>query len=70
MLEGRLSRYYDVSRCQRLFSIPHQGPQNMNMLSLAPDIQEVIFFLPPVTEGRPAVTKRHLRQGMGVRILS
>jgi hypothetical protein len=34
----------------------------MNLLYLAPDIQEEIFFLPPVTEGRPTVTKRHLRQ--------
>jgi hypothetical protein len=28
----------------------------------APDIQEEFFFLPPVTEGRPVVTERHLRQ--------
>jgi hypothetical protein len=34
----------------------------MNLLSLAPDIQEEIFFLPPVTEGRPAVSERHLQQ--------
>ena len=34
----------------------------MNLLSLAPDIQEEILFLPPVTEGRPAVSERHLRQ--------
>jgi hypothetical protein len=34
----------------------------MNLLSLAPDIQEEILFLPPVTEGRPAVTERHFRQ--------
>jgi hypothetical protein len=34
----------------------------MNLLGLATDIQEEIFFLPTVTEGRPAVTERHLRQ--------
>jgi hypothetical protein len=34
----------------------------MNLLGLAPDIPEEIFFLPPMTEGRPAVTERHLRQ--------
>jgi hypothetical protein len=34
----------------------------MNLLGLAPDIQEEIFFLPPVTEGRPIITERHLRQ--------
>jgi hypothetical protein len=34
----------------------------MNLLGLAPDIQEEIFFLPAVNEGRPAVSERHLRQ--------
>jgi hypothetical protein len=34
----------------------------MNLLSLAPDIQKAIFFLPPVTAGQPAITERHLRQ--------
>jgi hypothetical protein len=33
----------------------------INLLYLAPDIQEEIFFLPPVTEGRPSITERHLR---------
>src|SRR5688572_8391017 len=41
---------------------PARVTQIMNLLVLAPDIQEEIFFLPPVTEGRPAVTERHLRQ--------
>ena len=36
--------------------------QIMNLLGLAPDLQEEIFFLPPVTEGQPVVTERHLRQ--------
>ena len=31
----------------------------MNLLALAPDIQEEIFFLP--AEGQPAVTEGHLR---------
>jgi hypothetical protein len=34
----------------------------MNLLGLAPDIQEEIFFLPPVTAGRPAISERHLRE--------
>jgi hypothetical protein len=34
----------------------------MNLLGLAPDIQEEIFFLPPVTKGQPAITERDLRQ--------
>lgn len=36
--------------------------QIMNLLRLAPDIQEQILFLPPVTSGRDAVTERHLRE--------
>lgn len=35
--------------------------QIMNLLHLAPDIQEGILFLPPVTEGRDPVTERDLR---------
>jgi hypothetical protein len=41
---------------------PARVTQIMNLLGLAPDIQEEIFFLPSVTEGRPAVTERDLRQ--------
>jgi hypothetical protein len=41
---------------------PARVTQIMNLLGLAPDIQEEIFFLPPLTEGRPPVTERHLRQ--------
>lgn len=33
---------------------PTRVTQIMNLLYLAPDIQQEIFFLPPVTEGRPA----------------
>jgi hypothetical protein len=40
---------------------PARVTQIMNLLGLAPDIQEEIFFLPPVTEGRPSVSERHLR---------
>jgi len=35
--------------------------QIMNLLHLAPDIQEEILFLPPVTEGRDPVTERVMR---------
>ncbi len=35
--------------------------QIMNLLHLAPDIQEEILFLPQVTEGRDPVTERELR---------
>ena len=36
--------------------------QIMNLLHLAPDIQEQILFLPPVASGRDAVAERHLRE--------
>ncbi|MCK4626401.1 MAG: hypothetical protein KAV00_13870 [Phycisphaerae bacterium] len=35
--------------------------QIMNLLHLAPDIQEEILFLPRVSEGRDPITERHLR---------
>ncbi len=35
--------------------------QIMNMLNLAPDIQEALLFLPPVEQGKDAVTERDLR---------
>jgi hypothetical protein len=41
---------------------PARVTQIMNLLGLAPDIQEEIFFLPPVTEGQPAISERHMRQ--------
>lgn len=36
--------------------------QIMNLLHLAPDIQEEILFLPPVTEGRDPLNERLLRE--------
>lgn len=36
--------------------------QIMNLLHLAPDIQEQILFLPPVTEGRDPVPETKLRK--------
>ncbi|MFW6106578.1 MAG: hypothetical protein ACOC8H_00285 [bacterium] len=35
--------------------------QIMNLLHLAPDIQEEILFLPRVTHGRDPITERHVR---------
>jgi hypothetical protein len=35
--------------------------QIMNLLSLAPDIQEEILFLPPVAEGREPAWERRIR---------
>ena len=33
----------------------------MNLLNLAPDIQEAILFLPRTTKGRDPIPERHLR---------
>ncbi|MCL4742831.1 MAG: hypothetical protein KJZ54_11595 [Phycisphaerales bacterium] len=35
--------------------------QILNLLHLAPDIQEEILFLPPVTTGRDSITERDVR---------
>jgi hypothetical protein len=40
---------------------PARVTQIINLLYLAPDIQEEILFLPPVTAGQPPVTERALR---------
>ena len=40
---------------------PARVTQIMNLLGLAPDLQEEILFLPPVTEGQPAISERDLR---------
>ena len=44
---------------------PARLSQIMGMLSLAPDIQEAILFLPRVDEGRDTVAERVLRRVMG-----
>lgn len=42
-----------------------RATQIMNLLHLAPDIQEAILNLPPVTEGRDPVTERGVRRIAG-----
>ena len=44
---------------------PARLSQIMGMLSLAPDIQEAILFLPCVDKGRDRVTERDVRRVMG-----
>ena len=51
--QAELARLGNVTRA-RLTQI-------MNLLLLAPDIQEQILMLPPVTEGRSEITERGLR---------
>ncbi len=36
--------------------------QIMNMLNLAPDLQETLLFLPLVTAGRDPIAERNLRR--------
>ncbi|NLW51413.1 MAG: hypothetical protein GXY85_11330 [Candidatus Brocadiaceae bacterium] len=33
----------------------------MNLLQLAPEIQEALLFLPPTVKGRDAIRERHVR---------
>jgi hypothetical protein len=56
---GAVETQVDLAQLAKL--TPARVTQIMNLLGLAPDIQEEIFFLPAVTVGE-AVTERHLRQ--------
>ena len=40
--------------------------QIMDLLMLAPDIQEALLFLPPVHKGRDPITERDVRQVLAV----
>jgi len=52
--QAELARLGHVSRA-RLTQI-------MNLLCLAPDIQEAVLFLPSTRRGRDRITERHLRE--------
>ena len=56
---GRVESYADLARLGRVTRA--RVTQIMNLLHLAPDIQEAILFLPRVTHGRDPITERHLR---------
>jgi len=51
--QAELSRLGHVSRAR--------VTQIMNLLNLAPEIQEELLFLPPVEQGRDPLTERDLR---------
>ena len=58
----RESKVADQSELARLAHVTQpRMTQIMNLLHLAPDIQEAILHLPPVAEGRDPVTERDLR---------
>lgn len=57
--EGKIA---DQSELARLVHVTQpRMTQIMNLLHLAPDIQEEILHLPPVGDGRDPVTERDLR---------
>ena len=65
----KLSADIDAGRVKDLADIARLGgitrarvTQIMNLLTLAPNIQEQIIFLPPTTEGRAPVTEQKLRE--------
>jgi len=52
----------DLSELARLCQVTQpRMTQIMNLLHLAPDLQEEIMYLPPVAKGRDMITERDLR---------
>jgi hypothetical protein len=68
-LDGMLQRG-EVGSQRELAEVARVTParltQIMNLLHLAPDIQERLLFMPPVVKGRDQVTERHLRAAVAV----
>ncbi len=60
---GQVRDLAEVARCGHITRA--RMTQIMNLLLLAPDIQEEILFLPPTTEGKDAITLRCIRQVVG-----
>lgn len=59
----RTGQVHDMSELARLAHVTQpRMTQIMNLLHLAPDIQEEILHLPSVVEGRDLVTERCMRQ--------
>jgi len=63
-LDG-LIRTGEVTNQRHLAAIAHVTParvsQIMNLLHLAPALQEELLFLPPATRGKDVITERQLR---------
>jgi len=57
--EGLVADYADLARLGLVTRA--RMTQVMNLLNLAPDIQEAILFLPARTRGREAIAERNLR---------
>ncbi len=59
----RSGKVRDMSELARLAHVSQPRiTQIMNLLHLAPDIQEEILDLPPVAHGRDLITERYIRQ--------
>lgn len=56
---GRLRDYADIARLGQITRA--RATQIMNLLNLAPDIQEAVLFLPRTFAGRDALTEHDLR---------
>ncbi len=57
--DGHVADYAELARLGHVTRA--RLTQIMNLLSLAPDIQEAILFLPPVESGKDRITERELR---------
>jgi len=58
--DGTVKDYAELARLGRVTRA--RITQIMNLLNLAPEIQEEILFLPPVLNGRDPITERQVRQ--------
>ena len=57
--EGVVADYAELARLGHVTRA--RMSRIMNLLNLAPDIQETLLFLPRVTEGKDPITERELR---------
>jgi hypothetical protein len=68
-LDGMLQRG-EVGSQRELAELARVTParltQIMNLLHLAPDVQEALLFLPQVVKGRERLTERELRKAVGL----
>ncbi|MGQ9563913.1 MAG: hypothetical protein ACUVTH_10300 [Thermogutta sp.] len=54
---------WNTTELARLMDVPQPRiTQGMQLLHLAPDIQEELLLLPPIERGRDWVTEKHLRK--------
>ena len=60
LIRSQVLRDYTDLACLGRISKP-RVTQIMNLLNLAPDIQEYLLFLPPTTLRRDPISERHLR---------